>query len=66
MILTMSMENLESCAIPYTMLLFLSLEIRGYPTIPDPDPAKPDEAESWLSLEITVNPWTWYRQEEEL
>lgn len=38
----------------------------GYPTIPDPDPAKPDEAESWLSLEITVNPWTWYRQEEEL
>ncbi len=38
----------------------------GYPTIPDPDPNTPDEAESFLSLEIKVNPWTWYRQVEEL
>ena len=38
----------------------------GYPTIPAPDPNTPDEAESFLSLEIKVNPWTWYRQVEEL
>lgn len=38
----------------------------GYPTIPDPDPNTLDESESFLSLEIVVNPWTWYRQVEEL
>ena len=37
----------------------------GYPAIPDPDPDTPDESdESWLSIEITPNPWTWYTQEE--
>ena len=39
----------------------------GYPTIPDPDPEKKDEEEeSYISVEIGINPWTWYRQEEEL
>lgn len=38
----------------------------GYPTIPEPDPSKPDESESWLSLEIKVNNWAWYRQVEEM
>ena len=37
----------------------------GYPTIPDPDPDTPDENdETWLSIQINVNPWTWYSQEE--
>lgn len=37
----------------------------GYPTIPDPDPDMPDENdETWLSIQINVNPWTWYSQEE--
>ena len=35
------------------------------PTIPDPDPDTPDENdETWLSIQINVNPWTWYSQEE--
>ena len=37
----------------------------GYPTIPDSDPDTPDENdETWLSIQINVNPWTWYSQEE--
>ena len=39
----------------------------GYPTIPEPDPGKKDEEEeSFISVEIGINPWTWYRQEIEL
>lgn len=39
----------------------------GYPTIPDPDPKKPDETdEGWLTVEVNVNPWTNYNQEEDL
>lgn len=39
----------------------------GYPTIPVPDPGKKDEEdEYYLSIEIGINPWTWYRQEVEL
>lgn len=39
----------------------------GYPVVPDPDPEKRDEdSEGWLSVQINVNPWTWYYQEEEL
>lgn len=39
----------------------------GYPIIPDPDPAVPDEDNNaWLSVQININPWTWYSQEVEL
>ncbi len=39
----------------------------GYPVIPDPDPTIPDEDDkSYLSVQINVNPWTWYTQDEEL
>ena len=35
----------------------------GYPTIPTPDPGKKDEEEeSYMSIEIGINPWTWYTQ----
>ena len=38
----------------------------GYPTIPEPGTNEPDEEEgNWLSVQINVNPWTWYSQEEE-
>lgn len=39
----------------------------GYPIIPEPDPGKKDEEEeSFISVEIGINPWTWYRQEIDL
>lgn len=39
----------------------------GYPIIPEPDPEKPDEVdESYISVQIDINPWTWYRQEVDL
>lgn len=38
----------------------------GYPAIPDPTPDPVDSDESWLSVQIDINPWTWYVQEEEL
>lgn len=39
----------------------------GYPTIPEPDPTIPDEdEEAWLSVQININPWTWYTQNEGL
>lgn len=38
----------------------------GYPTIPEPSPKDPDEdGGNWLSIQINVNPWTWYKQVEE-
>lgn len=38
----------------------------GYPIIPDPGTDEPDEEdEKWLSIQINVNPWTWYKQVEE-
>lgn len=44
-----------------------SINSPGYPKIPDPKPETPDEVEeAWLSLDIKVNEWTWYSQEEEL
>lgn len=39
----------------------------GYPVIPDPDPEKKDEEEeAYMSIEIGINPWTWYEQGVEL
>lgn len=38
----------------------------GYPAIPDPTPDPVDSDDSWLSVQIDINPWTWYVQEEEL
>ena len=39
----------------------------GYPNIPEPDPGTKDEEEdTYLSIRINVNPWTWYTQTEEL
>lgn len=39
----------------------------GYPSIPDPDPYTPDEDDqTWLSVQININPWTWYTQNVEL
>ena len=38
----------------------------GYPIVIEPDPDKKDEFEAWLAIEIGVNPWTWYVQEENL
>ena len=39
----------------------------GYPSIPDPDPATPnEEKDQYLSIKIEVNPWTWYTQVEDL
>lgn len=39
----------------------------GYPVIPKPEPGIPDETdEEWLSIQIDVNPWTWYVQDVEL
>lgn len=39
----------------------------GYPTIPDPNPGIPDESGNiYLAVRIDINPWTWYRQTEEL
>lgn len=38
----------------------------GYPVIPEPSPEDPDEDDgNWLSIQINVNPWTWYKQVEE-
>lgn len=38
----------------------------GYPTIPTPDPNEPDEDnDKWVSVQININPWTWYSQTEE-
>lgn len=38
----------------------------GYPVIPKPSPEDPDEDDgNWLSIQINVNPWTWYKQVEE-
>lgn len=35
----------------------------GYPTIPTPDPGKKDEEEeAYMSIQIDINPWTWYTQ----
>lgn len=37
----------------------------GFPSIPDPDPnTKDEEEDQYLSLEIVINPWTWYTQTE--
>lgn len=39
----------------------------GYPTIPAPDPNKLDEEDqNYLSVQINVNPWTWYKQNVQL
>ena len=35
----------------------------GYPIIQEPDPGKKDEEEEfYMSIEIGINPWTWYEQ----
>ena len=40
----------------------------GFPTIPDPDPTKPNDPDkaSWLAVQININPWVEYTQVEEL
>lgn len=39
----------------------------GEPIVIIPDPVIPDEEEDYyLSVDITINPWTWYTQNEEL
>lgn len=39
----------------------------GYPIVPKPDPETPDEeSDKYLAVQITINPWTWYTQTEEL
>lgn len=44
-----------------------SIDNPGYPIIPKPDPETPDEEnEYYLAVEITINPWTWYSQTENL
>lgn len=46
-----------------------SISNLGYPTIPKPDPDEEDEKEEverWLSVQIDINPWTWYTQTENL
>lgn len=44
-----------------------SINNPGLPAIPEPDPTDPVESDgSWLSVEININPWTWYVQEEDL
>ncbi|WP_293666301.1 Mfa1 family fimbria major subunit [uncultured Parabacteroides sp.] len=37
----------------------------GYPVIPTPGNEPDEEEASYLSVQINVNPWTWYSQEEE-
>lgn len=39
----------------------------GYPVIPPPDPGTKDEDnDGWISIQININPWTWYSQPVEL
>lgn len=39
----------------------------GYPVVPKPDEETPDEEVArFLSVEIKINPWTWYTQSVEL
>lgn len=37
----------------------------GYPVIPTPGEEPDEEEGNYLSVQINVNPWTWYSQEEE-
>ena len=37
----------------------------GYPEIPTPGTDPDEEDGSFLAIQINVNPWTWYTQEEE-
>ncbi|MDL2291758.1 Mfa1 family fimbria major subunit [Bacteroides sp. OttesenSCG-928-F21] len=44
-----------------------SINNPGSPVIPTPDPTIPDEEdEFYLSVRININPWTWYKQVEDL
>ena len=44
-----------------------SINNPGLPAIPEPDPQDPIEADgSYISVEININPWTWYTQIEDL
>lgn len=44
-----------------------SINNPGLPAIPEPKPTDPIEADgSYLSVEININPWTWYSQVEDL
>lgn len=38
----------------------------GYPTIPDPDEEDDEDDEMLISVQININPWTWYTQSENL
>ena len=38
----------------------------GFPTIPDPDDTPDEEKDLYLSVQIEINPWTWYTQENDL
>lgn len=44
----------------------ISFKNPGYPVIPTPGDEDDEDDESWLAIQINVNPWTWYSQTEEL
>ena len=43
-----------------------SIKNLGYPTIPGPSEEKDEDDKAWLSVQIDINPWTWYSQTEHL
>lgn len=43
-----------------------SISNLGYPTIPGPSEEKDEDDKAWLSVQIDINPWTWYSQTEHL
>lgn len=38
----------------------------GYPTIPEPDVEDDEDDDMLISVQININPWTWYKQSEDL
>lgn len=44
-------------------LTITSITNPGYPEIPKPDETKDEDDEGWISIQININPWTWYTQE---
>lgn len=38
----------------------------GYPAIPDPDEEDNEDNDMLISVQININPWTWYKQSEDL
>lgn len=46
-------------------ILVRAINKPGYPEIPTPGEEPDEEEGNYLSVQIKVNPWTWYSQEEE-